>query len=214
MSIYSEVGKRAMDCVGTTLGLLLALPCLGIAAIGIHISMGRPVVFKQERLGLDEETFKLYKLRTMTDSVDASGQVLPDELRLTPFGRFLRQTSIDELPQLWNVLRGDMSLVGPRPLFPEYEPWYRERERKRHTVRPGITGLAQVSGRNRLSWDERLELDAQYVEGLSVWLDLKILWRTLGKALGGSDVLVAPGASQKRLDVERQQATISSEREG
>ena len=154
--------------------------------------MGRPVIFRDERPGKDERVFEIFKFRTMTDARDSSGEFLPDAVRLTRLGRLLRKTSLDELPQLWNVIKGDMSLIGPRPLRVDYLPYYTEREQRRHDVRPGITGLAQVSGRNLLPWDERLDLDARYVETQSLWLDLRILLLTVWKVVRRSDVVEVP----------------------
>lgn len=188
-----------MDIVGAGFGLLLASPLMLLVAGLIRYSLGRPVLFTQVRPGRGEKPFRLYKFRTMREAYDAEGRPLPDIERLVPFGRYLRRTSLDELPQLWNVLRGDMSLVGPRPLFTSYLKCYTRRERRRHEVRPGITGLAQVSGRNHLLWDERLELDVQYVENISFWLDIRILAKTVAKVLLRQDVIEAPGTAQGPL---------------
>jgi sugar transferase EpsL len=184
--------KRSFDLTGALLGLLLGAPVLLALAALCRIVLGRPVVYRQTRIGLRERPFTFYKFRTMTDARDAQGRLLPDSERLTPFGRFLRQTSLDELPQLWNVVRGDMSLVGPRPLLPEYLPRYNARQRRRHQVRPGITGWAQVHGRNGLSWEEKFELDVFYVERRSFRLDVKILWLTM-VALARRDGISQPG---------------------
>ena len=175
--------KRPFDIVCSGIGLVLASPLLLLSALTLIIVMGRPVFFSQERPGLRGEPFTLYKFRTMTDARNQDGILLPDRERLTRVGRLLRSASVDELPQLLNVLKGEMSLVGPRPLLPEYLPHYSPRESMRHLVRPGITGLAQVSGRNALGWEQRLELDAEYVERISVWLDLRILAATVVKAV-------------------------------
>jgi sugar transferase EpsL len=195
---YSAL-KRAMDIAGAIAGLILAAPIMGLAALAVWLDMGRPVVFRQRRLGLRERPFVLMKFRTMRESRNAEGKLDADAQRLTPVGAFLRRTSIDELPQLVNVLRGDMSLVGPRPLFVEYLEYYSDEERKRHSVRPGITGLAQVSGRNHLLWDERLALDVQYVDRLSLRLDLLILGKTVLRLLHRDDVIVIPGSVQGPL---------------
>ena len=154
-------------------------PVLVIIGVAIASAMGTPVLFRQERPGKDGEVFELIKFRTMRDATDAKGRPLPDKDRLTRFGRFLRRTSLDELPELWNVIRGDMNLVGPRPLLVEYLPLYSEYQKRRHEVRPGITGWAQINGRNDLSWDEKFELDIWYVDNRSAWLDLKIMAMTL-----------------------------------
>lgn len=170
--------KRIFDFSATLLGLVIILPLFIIIAILVWINHGLPVIFRQERVGKNEKIFIMYKFRTMTNENDQYGNLLPDNKRITKFGSFIRKTSLDELPELINVLKGDMSLVGPRPLLPRYLPYYTSRERLRHKVRPGITGLAQVNGRNILNWDERLELDVQYVENLSFISDLKIFFKT------------------------------------
>jgi lipopolysaccharide/colanic/teichoic acid biosynthesis glycosyltransferase len=170
--------KRLFDIVASAAGLtVLAVP-MGVVALIVWLALGRPVLFVQERPGLYGAPFKLFKFRTMRDAVDAEGRPLPDAERLTGLGRFLRSTSLDELPELWNVLKGDMSLVGPRPLLMEYLALYTPEQMRRHEVRPGITGWAQVNGRNALSWEEKFQLDLWYVEHRSLWLDLKILWLT------------------------------------
>jgi len=188
MLLYRNYCKRALDVVAASLGLLVLSGPLGLVACLVRWKLGSPVMFRQERPGLRARTFRLVKFRTMTDEKNADGHLLPDSVRLTQFGRFLRKTSLDEFPELWNVLKGDMSLVGPRPLLNEYLPHYTQREASRHDVRPGITGLAQVSGRNCLGWDERLELDAQYVERLTFGRDMTILWRTLLSVLKRSGI--------------------------
>jgi lipopolysaccharide/colanic/teichoic acid biosynthesis glycosyltransferase len=187
-SFYSRGGKRLLDVVVAGLALVPSAPLMAAVALLVRAGLGRPVLFRQVRPGRYGRPFTLLKFRTMTEARDACGVLLPDAQRLTPLGRVLRRASLDELTQLWNVLRGDMSLVGPRPLLTEYLPYYTERERLRHLVRPGITGLAQVSGRNRLPWDRRLEVDVQYVERLSLRLDLHILVRTALKVLRRVDV--------------------------
>lgn len=180
--------KRIFDIAVASTALLVLLPVMGLTAIAVRIFLGSPVLFTQSRPGLDGKLFRMYKFRTMRDARDASGKLLPNSQRTTKLGQVLRKLSLDELPELWNVLRGDMSLVGPRPLLPEYLPYYTERERLRHSVRPGLTGLAQVNGRNNLGWDERLELDAQYAESHTLWLDLKIVLITVYKVLFSRDV--------------------------
>jgi lipopolysaccharide/colanic/teichoic acid biosynthesis glycosyltransferase len=172
-------GKRILDVVIVLAAAPLWVPVAAVVALLVRVVIGSPVLFSQERPGRFERSFRLIKFRTMTSARDRHGALLPDELRLTRFGRALRATSLDELPELWNVLRGDMSLVGPRPLLTRYLPRYNERHRRRHEVRPGITGLAQVSGRNALGWSEKLDLDVAYVERCSISLDLWILWRTV-----------------------------------
>ena len=186
--------KRLLDIVGALLGLLLLSPVfLGITLV-VRRRMGPPALFSQLRAGLEGRPFRLYKFRSMTDARDGDGSLLPDADRLTPLGVFLRRTSLDELPQLWNVLCGAMSLVGPRPLLLEYVPLYDERQRKRLSVKPGITGWAQINGRNALTWEEKFELDVWYVEHRSLRLDLKILAATAWKVLRREGIS-APGAA-------------------
>lgn len=195
--------KRALDMVLSALALaVLALPLLVLMAV-IRVRLGSPVFFRQVRPGLGGEPFELIKFRTMTDARDPSGRLLPDAQRLTTLGRLLRATSVDELPELWNVLRGDMSLVGPRPLLMRYLPYYTERERVRHRVRPGLTGWAQLHGRNTVSWNERLALDVWYVENRTLLLDLKIMLQTVAAVARRQGVVVDPGAVMQDLDVER-----------
>lgn len=173
--------KRIFDIVVSLFGLIILAPVMIILALLIAIKLGRPVFFIQERPGLRGLPFRMIKFRTMTNDCDANGMLLPNEQRQTKFGNFLRSASLDELPELINVLKGDMSLVGPRPLLMEYLPLYNEFQRRRHEVRPGITGWAQVNGRNVISWEQKFELDLWYVENQSFWLDIKILWLTLLK---------------------------------
>ncbi|WP_416827840.1 sugar transferase [Ectobacillus polymachus] len=170
--------KRIIDFVASFIGLILLLPIMIITAFLILINMGKPVIFKQQRPGLNGKPFYLYKFRTMTDKKDSIGKLLPDEKRLTSFGKFLRRYSIDELPQLFNVVKGDMSFVGPRPLLMEYLPLYTPEQARRHEVRPGITGWVQVNGRNAITWEEKFKLDVWYVNNRSLFLDLKILLLT------------------------------------
>jgi lipopolysaccharide/colanic/teichoic acid biosynthesis glycosyltransferase len=175
--------KRFLDLLGASLAfVLLALPLLALVWLVRH-KLGSPVLFSQVRPGLQGKPFTMVKFRTMTDERGPDGVLLPDAQRLTPFGHFLRASSLDELPELWNVLRGDMSLVGPRPLLMEYLPLYTPEQARRHDVRPGITGWAQVNGRNAISWADKFALDVWYVDHSSLWLDLKILWRTVRKVL-------------------------------
>jgi len=174
-----DAAKRAFDVVVAGVGLALLSPVLAVIALLVRVRMGRPVLFSQRRPGLHGELFTLRKFRTMTDERGPAGELLPDDQRLTRIGCFLRSSSLDELPELWNVLVGDMSLVGPRPLLPEYLELYSSEQARRHDVRPGITGLAQVEGRNAASWEERLALDVWYVDHHTLWLDLKILARTV-----------------------------------
>jgi sugar transferase EpsL len=173
--------KRAIDVILAVTLLLLFSPVVLAAAILIRAHLGRPVFFSQTRIGYLDRPFRIWKFRTMTERTDAQGMLLPDRERLTPLGRLLRRSSLDEVPQLWNVLRGEMSLIGPRPLLPQYLPRYSMAQRRRHEVQPGITGWAQVNGRNALSWERRFELDVWYVEHRSLSLDLRILWMTFDR---------------------------------
>jgi len=175
--------KRSFDFVIAGVLFFLILPIFSVVAVLILVKVGSPIFFRQTRPGLNGKPFEMIKFRTMLDAVDKDGNPLPDDQRMTPFGTMLRSASLDELPELWNVLRGDMSLVGPRPLLMEYLPLYNDEQRRRHEVRPGITGWAQVNGRNSLSWDERFKLDVWYVDHQSFWLDLKILFLTVKKVL-------------------------------
>lgn len=173
--------KKLFDFIASLIALIILSPIVGITALLIRKKIGSPVLFKQQRPGLNEKPFYVYKFRSMTDELDEKGELLPDDIRLTSFGKVVRNLSLDELPQLWNVLKGDMSFVGPRPLLVEYLPLYNERQARRHEVRPGITGWAQVNGRNAISWEEKFELDVWYVENRSFWLDMKILFMTVAK---------------------------------
>ncbi|MCC2547986.1 sugar transferase [Hymenobacter sp. BT175] len=191
-SWYCRRGKRLLDVVMAAPLVLLSLPLLLPAALALAVQNGGTVLFRQLRPGLHGRLFRLYKLQTMTDARDAHGALLPDAERLPALGRWLRATSIDELPQLWNVLRGDLSLVGPRPLLPQYLPLYSPVQARRHLVRPGITGWAQVNGRNAISWEQKFEFDVWYVDNVSFGLDLRILVRTAGRVLGARGIS-APG---------------------
>lgn len=184
--------KRAFDLAVTIAAAPVWLPLMAVVAVLVAVKLGRPIFFVQRRPGKDETIFTLVKFRTMTDARDSGAKLLPDGARLTAFGRWLRITSFDELPELWNVLKGDMSLVGPRPLLVEYLPRYNTRQRRRHEVRPGVTGLAQVMGRNAISWEEKLEWDVRYVETRSLRLDFTILGRTIGAVIRREGVS-APG---------------------
>lgn len=175
--------KRFFDIFASFTALVLLSPVILIVAWKIRKNLGSPVLFTQIRPGLRGKPFKMVKFRTMRDAVDEKGEPLPDSERMTPFGNFLRSTSLDELPELWNVLKGDMSLVGPRPLLMEYLPLYNEEQARRHEARPGVTGWAQVNGRNAISWEEKFKLDVWYVDNQSFWLDIKILWLTVKKVL-------------------------------
>ena len=197
--IYRRFVKRLLDICISGIALIILSPVLLIVAVLVRVKLGSPVIFHQERPGLREKIFTLCKFRTMTDERDENGELLPDSVRLTAFGSFLRKSSLDELPELWNIFKGDMSLIGPRPLLVSYLPWYTEREKLRHTVRPGLTGLAQVSGRNFIEWDKRLEKDVEYVEQLSFWMDLKVLVKTIQVILVKDDVAVDTDAVEGNL---------------
>ena len=180
---YEAVLKRSLDILITGMALVPLAPVMGITALLVKAKLGSPVIFKQERPGKDGKIFTLYKFRTMTDETDKNGELLPDEKRLTGFGKWLRSTSLDELPELFNILKGDMSLVGPRPLLVEYLPRYNEEQKHRHDVRPGLTGLAQVSGRNGISWEEKFEDDLEYVGKITFFRDVRILLETIAVVL-------------------------------
>lgn len=175
--------KRLLDLVASSIGLLLLSPVMGIIAFQIRLNLGSPVFFRQVRPGRQGKPFEMIKFRTMRDALDSNGKLLPDAERMTSLGAFLRSTSLDELPELWNVVRGDMSLVGPRPLLMEYLPLYSREQARRHEVRPGITGWAQINGRNALSWEDKFKLDVWYVDNQALLLDLKIIWLTVKKVL-------------------------------
>jgi sugar transferase EpsL len=177
--LYRKLFKPLTDRLVAGAGLIAALPIILLLAAAIRVRMGSPVVFRQVRIGLDDKPFGFLKFRTMTQDRDSHGNLLPDELRLTPFGRFLRASSLDEIPQLFNVVMGEMSLIGPRPLLPQYLPLYSAFQRRRHQLKPGISGLAQVKGRNAISWEEKFELDVYYVDHCSLKLDLRIWWLTV-----------------------------------
>jgi lipopolysaccharide/colanic/teichoic acid biosynthesis glycosyltransferase/RimJ/RimL family protein N-acetyltransferase len=195
--------KRVFDLVVASSLAPVAFPIMFVVSIALMVRQGRPVLYSQERLGYHEQVFRIYKFRTMTDARDDQGRLLPDAQRLTAIGRFLRKTSLDELPQLINILRGEMSIIGPRPLFPRYLPFYTQRERMRHLVRPGVTGWAQVHGRNFVGWDARFELDVEYVERLSLYTDLLIILKTIKRIVLRTDIAVVAGTSGRPLDVAR-----------
>lgn len=200
---YEKYVKRPLDCALAACALILLSPVLLILALLVRFNLGAPVIFHQERPGRGERIFRLCKFRTMTDQRDEKGDLLPDAERLTRFGAALRRTSLDELPELLNILKGDMSFVGPRPLLVRYLPYYTTREKRRHEVRPGLTGLAQVSGRNFLSWDKRLDLDVQYAERINFQGDLAIIFKTVRSVLSQKDVAVNTDTTEQYLDMER-----------
>jgi len=192
--------KRLFDLLASFFGLLLISPLLLLLMVLVRISMGSPVFFTQERPGRHGKPFRLIKFRSMTNETDAQGELLPNKQRMTRFGRFLRSTSLDELPGLYSVLKGDMSLVGPRPLLMDYLPFYTEEQNKRHLVRPGITGWAQVNGRNAIQWDEKLALDVWYVENRTIWLDIKILFLTIFKVIRREGIAHEGDVAMPRFD--------------
>lgn len=179
LRLYEKYIKRCVDFILALVAIIVLSPVLVVVAILVRRKLGSPVLYKQQRPGLHERVFTIYKFRTMTDERDVNGELMPDEIRLTKFGKTLRSTSLDELPELFNILKGDMAIVGPRPLLVQYLPLYNQRQKLRHTVRPGITGYAQVNGRNSISWGEKFELDVQYVESISIGLDIKIFLKTI-----------------------------------
>lgn len=191
--------KRLFDILGSAIGLVLLSPVLAVVAFLIWRQMGAPVLFRQTRPGLNGKPFEMVKFRSMRDAIDAQGNPLPDSERLTKLGQFLRASSLDELPELWNVLKGDMSLVGPRPLLLEYLPLYSPEQARRHEVRPGVTGWAQINGRNAISWDEKFALDVWYVDNRSLWLDLRIIWLTIRKVFNREGISAAGEATMSKF---------------
>ena len=198
--------KRLLDIIIASIALILLSPLYFYVAHKVKKNLGSPVLFRQVRPGLHGKPFEMIKFRTMKDALDEQGNPLPDSERLTPFGKMLRSTSLDEMPELWNVIKGDMSVVGPRPLLMEYLPLYNKEQAKRHDVRPGMTGYAQVNGRNAIGWDEKFKLDTWYVENQSVWLDFKIMLKTVKKVIAKDDINEAGEATMSKF-------TGSSEKE-
>lgn len=205
---YEKYLKRPIDLICALAALIVFSWLYLIVAILVRVKLGSPVLFKQERPGKDEKIFTLYKFRTMTDARDAEGNLLPDEVRLTKFGRFLRSTSLDELPEVFNILRGDMSIIGPRPLLIEYLPYYTENEKHRHDVRPGLSGLAQVNGRNFVGWDHRLAYDLEYVQKITWIVDIKIIFQTVLKFLKRVDIAVDTNKVEPNFAAERRQKVV------
>jgi lipopolysaccharide/colanic/teichoic acid biosynthesis glycosyltransferase len=191
--------KRLLDIIIATTALILLSPLYAFVAYKVKKNLGSPVLFRQVRPGLHGKPFEMIKFRTMKDAVDEKGNPLPDSERLTPFGQMLRSTSLDEMPELWNVIKGDMSIVGPRPLLTEYLPLYNQEQAKRHDVRPGMTGYAQVNGRNAISWEEKFKLDTWYVENQSTLLDFKIMFKTVHKVLAKDDISAEGEATMTRF---------------
>ena len=202
-TFYVRHGKRCLDIILSAAALVILSPLFLVLTILIRTKLGSPVLFRQKRPGLNERIFTLYKFRSMSDEKDEHGNLLPDEVRLTSFGAKLRDTSLDELPELWNIAKGDMAILGPRPLLVEYLPYYTEREKHRHDVRPGLSGLAQVHGRNALSWEEKFNWDLQYVDHITFAGDVKLLFETVYKTVKRSNILVGKQHRVGRLDVER-----------
>lgn len=199
-TFYQKYGKRFLDILLSLFAIIILSPILVTLYILVRAKIGSPAIFTQERPGKYEKIFKMYKFRSMTDERDDAGKLLPDDQRLTSFGRKLRSTSLDELPELFNIFKGDMSIVGPRPLLVEYLPYYKDEERKRHLLRPGLTGWAQINGRNASSWEQRFDNDLFYIENSSFFLDVKIIVQTIGKVFKKSDILVGKEIPAGRLD--------------
>ena len=191
--------KRLLDIIIASIALILLSPLYALVAYKVKKNLGSPILFRQVRPGLHGKPFEMIKFRTMKDAIDEQGNPLPDSERLTPFGKMLRSTSLDEMPELWNVIKGDMSIVGPRPLLMEYLPLYNEDQAKRHNVRPGMTGHAQVNGRNAISWEEKFKLDTWYVENQSIWLDFKIMLKTVQKVIAKDDLSAEGEATMTRF---------------
>lgn len=210
--MYKHFVKRLLDIVISGVALVLLSPLFLILAVLIRYKLGSPVIFHQNRPGKDKKIFNLCKFRTMTDEKDSNGDLLPDDKRLTSLGRILRSTSLDELPELWNIFKGDMSIIGPRPLLVSYLPYYTEEEQLRHTVRPGLTGLAQVNGRNFIDWDKRLKKDVEYVRNLTFLMDISIIWKTVKVVFVKENVAQDTNAAegnfarirQQRIDEQKQ----------
>lgn len=209
--MYNKFVKRGLDILISLTALLLLSPVFLVLVVLVRIKLGSPVVFTQERPGRNEKIFKLYKFRSMTEERDSEGTLLPDEVRLTSFGKFLRSTSLDELPEFFNILKGDMSFIGPRPLLVRYLPFYTEEEKHRHDVRPGLTGLAQVNGRNALGWEQRFAYDLEYVNHCTFLTDLKIVGMTVGKVLKRSGTLSGADQTVADFDVYRRKQKGSKE---
>lgn len=204
-SIYCRYIKRLLDIICALMAIVLLCWLYALVAVLVKINLGSPVIFKQKRVGKDEKYFELCKFRTMSDKRDDNGNLCSDDDRLTRFGRWLRSTSLDELPEVWNIIRGDMSVIGPRPLLVEYLPYYTKQEHHRHDVRPGLSGWAQVNGRNTLSWEEKFAYDLEYIEKCSFLLDSRIAFKTISKIVQRSDILIGKQFKVRRLDLERKQ---------
>lgn len=203
--MYATFWKRVLDFALSLTALVVLSPVLLVLTVVGAFQMGGNPFFTQIRPGKDEKLFRLVKFRSMSNKKDKNGNLLPDDQRLTKYGRFIRSTSLDELPELWNILKGDMSIVGPRPLLPEYLPYYYEEERHRHDVRPGLTGLAQINGRNMLSWEDRFAYDVRYVRNITFKKDVEIIWKTIFKVIQKSDIALGEEHEFTNLDVERRE---------
>lgn len=201
--MYKRFIKRLLDITISLCFIIILLPLFIVLAVLIGVKLGRPVIFKQKRPGLNEKIFTLYKFRTMNNKTDEKGNLLPDSMRITKLGKIIRAMSLDELPELFNIIKGDMSIIGPRPLLIRYLPYYSDTEKLRHSVRPGLSGLAQINGRNNLDWDKRLELDVIYVNNISFLYDIKILFLTIIKVLKRDDITIVDQTLLKDLDIER-----------
>ena len=208
--MYAKYINRILDLILSLMALIVLMPLMIIIGILVRINLGSPIIFKQKRPGKNEKIFTLYKFRTMTDKRDIDGNLLPDEYRLTKFGKFLRSTSLDELPELINIIKGDMAIVGPRPLLVEYLPYYTEEEKHRHDVRPGLTGLAQVNGRNEISWEEKLKYDTEYIKEISFYSDLKIIFKTIKKTIKRKDIKMGKELQFGKLNVEREKKVVDN----
>ncbi|MCK9217198.1 MAG: sugar transferase [Firmicutes bacterium] len=206
--MYQKFLKRPMDFMLSLIALIILSPIMLIIAILVRIKLGSPVIFKQQRPGLNEKIFTLYKFRTMTDEKGDNGELLPDSVRLTKFGKLLRSTSLDELPELWNILKGDMSIVGPRPLLVQYLPLYNEHQKRRHEIKPGLTGLAQVNGRNAISWEEKFDLDVEYIDNIRFITDLKIIFHTIKKVFHREGINSENAATMEIFIGEKEQSRI------
>lgn len=201
--MYAKYIKRMLDFILSLIALIVLSPLMLIIGLLVRIKLGKPIIFKQKRPGKNEKIFTLYKFRTMTDEKDQNGNLLPDAKRLTKFGKTLRSTSLDELPELWNILKGEMAIVGPRPLLIEYLPYYTEEERHRHDVRPGLTGLAQINGRNTTEWSKRFKIDEDYINNITLNEDIYIIFYTIKKVIKKDNILVGEEHIMSNLDVER-----------
>ena len=211
--MYAKYIKRILDFILSLIALIVLSPVLLVVAILVRIKLGSPIVFKQQRPGKDEKIFTLYKFRTMTDKKDENGNLLPDSERLTKFGKVLRSTSLDELPELVNILKGDMSIVGPRPLLVEYLPLYSEEQKHRHDVRPGLTGLAQVGGRNSLSWEEKFNDDLQYIKHITFFEDMKIIFMTVAKVFKREGIAQEGNATMEKFTGNREKSDKTNNKE-